>query len=844
MDMKNDIRKLRQIILIVVGACICLKGTAKNSHFVWYNGKNQITYYLSKKVDPVVEIALEMLNDDLKQVTGQIICPASCSAATIRIVQLDKENEIIDKLLLDNKVPIDSLKQKKEAFYIKVIKGSQLLVVGSDRRGTAYGILELSRLAGVSPWIWWSDVIPECKNSLMIESDFETFQSPSVEYRGIFLNDEDWTLQPWSWRHYDPQKQKGMISAKTYKQLFKLLLRLRANTIWPGMHGMTTPFYMVPGAKEAADSCGIVVGTSHCEPMMRNNVGEWDKEERGDYNYLTNKKTVHSYWIDRLKEVASYENIYTLGMRGIHDSGMEGVKGEQEKTEWLQTVIEEQRKLLKKYVNKDVEKIPQQFIPYKEVLAIFENGLNIPDDVILTWCDDNYGYMTRLPDSLQQKRKGGSGIYHHLSYWGVPHDYMWLCGTQPGLIYNEMREAYHHNVRRLWVTNIHEPKVAAYNLELFLDMAWNINALSPSTLNRHLEQWLCREFGKEAGKRLVPVMQTYYKLVGIRRPEFMGWTVLSGKTPYGRDNLPVKNTEFNSNEIDYYLNCWQQAREQLMEAEKLIPERLKDAFFSHVKYQVLAAAAMSEKLLEAQRANQIARRNYDASRWTRDSVLYTACAKSQAAYLEIRSLTDYWNNKMAGGKWKYTMCDIPRDLRVFYAPLLPVIFKDAEITKYIKARKNNENLKDDDNTFVARNAVQYDKADTGIEIVQMLGHSMQAVALPKGKSLTYRFTTELSDSCMLRIAVIPTHPAIKGDIRYSVSVDGGKPQVLSFRVDYRSQEWNDNVQRGQSIKTIPLKLSANSHTLTIRALDDHVVVDQWMIDFKPERQFYMFPVSN
>ena len=249
-----------------------------------------------------------------------------------------------------------------------------------------------------------------------------------------------------------------------------------------------------------------------------------------------------------------------------------------------------------------------------------------------------------------------------------------------------MREAYRHNAHRMWITNIHEPKTVSYQLELFLDMAWDINAIQPSTLNRHLENWLCRDFGEQAGRKMFPAMLTYYRLTAMRRPEFMGWNILSSKVPWGRDGMPIKDSEFNQhefgNEINRYLGYWQQAREQLAEAERLMPARLKDAFFSHVKYRVLAAAAQSEKMLEAQRARSIARKNYDVSRWTRDTALYTACAKSQQAYQQIRSLTRYWNEDMAGGKWCYSMCDIPRDHKVFYAPVLPVALTDVEVEKY------------------------------------------------------------------------------------------------------------------------------------------------------------------
>ncbi|MBO5205716.1 MAG: glycosyl hydrolase 115 family protein, partial [Prevotella sp.] len=248
---------------------LCAMTTAAKDIFCWYDGESHINYTLSGKVSPVVVTAMEMLTEDMRDVTGASLKRVQ-TGAKIRIVQLDKDNGS-RKWLRTAGIDVDGLAQKKDAFHIKVHNG-QLLVVGSDGRGTAYGILELSRMAGVSPWKWWADEMPVKRSQLTIAADFETEQSPSVEYRGIFLNDEDWTLQPWSWRNYSPGKP-GLISAKTYKQIFKLLMRLRANAIWPGMHSMTKPFFTVPGAKEAADSCGIVIGTSHCEPMMRNNVG-------------------------------------------------------------------------------------------------------------------------------------------------------------------------------------------------------------------------------------------------------------------------------------------------------------------------------------------------------------------------------------------------------------------------------------------------------------------------------------------------------------------------------------------------------------------------------------------
>lgn len=845
----NTVYKIFRLLLV----CLCATTTAKaasNGDFAWYNGESSIHYTISKNVSPVVSTALNMFAEDIREVTGaSLIKVAKANTyCKIDIVQMDKDHGARKRLSAAG-IHLEKLNGKKDAFYIKVYNG-KLLVVGSDARGTAYGILELSRLAGVSPWKWWADVKPEKLGKLSVPADYETLQSPSVEYRGIFLNDEDWTLQPWSWRNYSLGRS-GFISAKTYKQIFKLLMRLRANAIWPGMHGMSSPFFTIAGAKEIADSCGIVIGTSHCEPMMRNNVGEWDVSKRGRYNYLTNKANVQDYWIERLKETGRYENFYTIGMRGIHDGAMEGVgKDINQQTAVLQQVIDDQRLLLKKYVNKHVEQIPQQFVPYKEVLQIMENGLRLPDDVTLTWCDDNYGYMTRLSDSLQQRRSGGAGVYYHLSYWGRPHDYMWLSTTQPGLIYNEMREAYDHNARKLWIVNVHDMKTAAYDLELFLDMAWDINCVSPSTLYQHQQQWLCREFGNKIGLKLLPVMKEYYRLTAIRKPEFMGWNQVElDKKKYPRGWSPVIDSEFSltefGGELDRYLNDWQQVAAAVKDIEKSLPTDRRDAFFSHIMYPVLGAAAMSTKMLEAQRARSIAKADYDKGRWQRDTALYTACAKSMDAYQEIRRLTHYYNTELANDKWKYSMVDNPRDLLVFYAPTLPIGLTDSEIAVF-KDRPNHKAkpINHTDTTFIVRNACQYDKADDGTVCIQSLGHSTNAVSLPKGKSIFYEFESMAEGEALLRIALIPTQPNDKGDLRFMVSIDNGKPQTFSLKEPFRSETWKKNVLRGQAIKEMKCSLTKGKHQLTITALDNHILLDQWMIDFKADRHFYMLPVSG
>ena len=766
-----------------------------SSEVVWFDGQQPITYSVPKKVEPVVKIALEMWKDDMRQVTG------------LEPMAAGKGKVIVTK---SHALPEDG-------FRISV-KGGKIVIEGNNGRGMAYGLLELPRMAGVSPWVWWGDVVPEKKARLTVDENFVTEQSPSVAYRGIFLNDEDWSLRPWSYLNYEPS-DFGHIGPKTYKRIFQLLLRLRANAIWPGMHTGTTAFFKIPGAKAMADSCGIVIGTSHCEPLLRNNVDEWDVKQRGAFNYKTNREQVQQYWIERLQEVRkSRDNMFTIGMRGIHDGSMEGYKTTQEKFDGLQQVIDDQQELLRKYIGAP-EKQMQVFVPYKEVLQLYEKGLRVPDYVTLMWCDDNYGYMTRLSNAEEQQRQGGGGVYYHLSYWGRPHDYLWLTTSQPGLIYNEMRQAYDHNVRRLWIVNVHDPKVAGYDLELFLDMAWNIDCVSGETLNDHYQAWLCREFGQEVGKRLFPVMHEFYRLCGMRRPEFMGWNQVEvDKKLYDRGFSQVRNSDWTQEQCDWFEGRFAALDAKVEEIGQSLRPELADAYFAAIKYPVQAAAAHVEKMLEAQRARKHATGSTLKDMFANDDKMRAAVTRSQAAYERIHKLTSYYNNEMAGGKWKYIMHDHPRDLPVFWAPLVPSLecgaVANSKLSVLISPLKS---------------ACDYAEASEGVKIIQMLGHSMNAVSVPKDGKLTYRFEVEKTGDYQLQTALIPTQPNDNGDLRYSVSIDDGEPTVYSLKEPFRSEEWKQNVLRGQALRDLPVNLSAGRHTMTIRALDPHIVVDQWQL---------------
>ena len=328
----------------------------------------------------------------------------------------------------------------------------------------------------------------------------------------------------------------------------------------------------------------------------------------------------------------------------------------------------------------------------------------------------------------------------------------------------------------------------------------------------------------------------------------MGWTQVElDKSKYHRGWSDVADTEFSltalGGELDRYLSEWRKLTNAIEDIEKILPANRRDTYFSHIKYPVLSAAAMSRKMLEAQRARSIAKADYGAARWERDDALMTACAKSQAAYHEIRTLTDFYNNELAGGKWRHSMVENPRDLYVFYAPKLPMLLTDKEVSEYKNRTDNEVNDLPNDGSYIARNACQWNKADEGAVCVQALGHSMNAVRLPKGKTLTYTFDSEKEGDALLRIALIPTQPNDKGDLRFSISIDGGEPNVFNLKEPFRSERWKHNVLRQQAVRELPVKMGKGKHTLTIKALDNHIVLDQWMIDFDTTRKFYVFPIK-
>lgn len=593
----------------------------------------------------VVQIAAQKLAEDIERVTGkkpQLQSDSSHTSRQVVIMGSIDKSPLIQTLINSGKLRVQELRGKWESFVITSVPkpfpniDMGLVIAGSDRRGTAYGAFELAEAIGVSPWHWWADVPPVRQANLFIAPTQKRAGPPSVQYRGIFLNDEDLGLQPWAAKTFDPQL--GDIGPKTYAQIFELLLRLKANTLWPAMHGCTKAFNLYADNKRVADDYAIVMGSSHAEPILRNNVTEWtDKPE--NYDYTKNRAGVLKYWEDRAAQNGKYESIYTIGMRGIHDSPIVGPKTQPERIQVLQDIFSDQRSLLANHVNADVTKVPQIFCPYKEVLADYRSGLKVPDDITIVFPDDNFGYIRYFPNTDERKRSGGFGVYYHVSYLGGPLSYLWLDTTPPSLIWEEMSKAFDHGVRKFWMLNVGDLKPAEISIELFLQMGWDINRWRRDNLNGFLLEWAASKFGAIHKREIAALMTQYYRLGFARKPEHLQWNFANEKAK------PSDLTSINyGDEVQRRLDDYNTLMSRANQLYDRIPKDQRNAFYELVVYPIRGAALANQRYFAYQKsAEYLAQGRASASHWAQQA----ADAEAQ-----MNAETDYYNQQLASGKWR------------------------------------------------------------------------------------------------------------------------------------------------------------------------------------------------
>lgn len=793
----------------------------------------------------VVAIAARDLAEDIGRVTGRRPDVRDrvegVMGAVVLIGTLGK-NATIDRLVAEGRLDVSAVRGQWETFLIATVANplpgakAGLVIAGSDRRGTAFGAYELARAIGVSPWHWWADVPPAKRSQLHVAAGTRRLGPPSVKYRGVFLNDEDWGLQPWAAKTFEPEV--GDIGPKTYAKLFELMLRLKANTVWPAMHACTKPFNFYADNKRVADDYAIVMGSSHAEPMLRNNVGEW-KAPAPDYNYVANREGVLKYWEERVAENGKFENIYTLGMRGIHDSGIQGARTDEERVRILEQVFADQRDLLAKHVRAEVERVPQIFCAYKEVLDLYRQGLKVPDDVTIVWPDDNFGYIRNHASAAERTRSGGFGVYYHLSYLGAPLAYLWLSTTPPALVWEEMSKAYDHGARTLWIANVGDLKPAEIGTEFFLEMAWDIERWNRTNLPQFLVAWATREFGAEHAREIADVMGEFYRLNYQRKPEHLQWWLRGRRADRDQPTLPSPLTDA---EIDERLAAFADLRHRATRLRGAVSGGHQDAFYQLVYYPVSGAALANARYFQGERAALTA--GEEAAR---------ATAAARAADEELQRETRDFNETIAGGKWRHFMAVEPASAEWRSMRIAPWSIPKFAVPKPTSPERTGTAIAVEAESFVrkvARSGASWEKIPglgrTG-DSVAVFPTTMASLPVERlandAPRLEYDLRFEAGGEFPLHVNLIPTQPIQAGrGLRFGVALNDEPPREVVVDVADGSREWAQNVLNATVVGSTKLNVPiAGRHTLRIYAVDAGVVLDKIVVDCGGLQPSYLGP---
>ncbi len=788
---------MKRLVIVLTVLCSCLLARAVDL--------TKATIVCSENEKPLVYHMAQVLAEDIERVSG--IRPqirdhkgddANIFIGTVEHTRLHKE-----------------LRGTWERYAIDT-RGNNLYITGSDVRGLAYGVFHVSEAIGVSPWYWFADVPVNMTLAKRVSDYTENYvsSSPTIKYRGVFINDEDWGLKTWASLNYE--KELGDIGPKTYDRVCELILRLKGNMLAPAMHTCTGAFYSYPESQKMADKWGIMITTSHCEPLLFNNAApsEWDKARDGEWNYETNSATILKKLDDRIRETANFNNIYTMGMRGLHDEAMKGSTDPKDRARTLEKVFSKQRAILEKYKKTKAEKQPQIFVPYKETLDIYDSGLRVPEDITLVWPDDNYGYMKRVSNAEEQKRSGGSGVYYHLSYLGTPHDNLWLATTAPMLMYEELLKAYTSGADRYWLLNVGDIKPMEIETQMFFDMAYDFKDFCYDNANTKQAEWLAQVFGEKHQATFQFILDHYYRLAWDRKPEFMGyefeWSGIEN------DRLHDTDFSFETGTAQKRLEAYQTVCDAYDAVEQEISAELRPALFEILGYAVHSAYQMNRKFLYAQR-------NHETG-----NVVYAAL--SRKANQEIENLRERYNMQL-NGKWNQMISEVPPGFCAKYQ-LMPE-FSDKPTNAYRlpadqlhpefgKAIDLSSLIVKEPFRLLNGIGTDWNALQLGQPLSQQTGGSID-IAIPSN-SLPIN-----ADSIQLCISVVPVWPVAKNQSnRFSVSVDHGKAVVCENVFKEWGHEWKIQVleNRKEFLLKLPLSKTYQEHVITLSVVDPGQIIQK------------------
>ena len=776
---------------------------------------------------PCVHRAIASLQGDFQKVTGRML-NGSAQRIVIGTVGVNSQ---IDQWV--KKGELKDLKGKNEKYIIKTI-GDQLVIAGSDKRGTVFGIYELSKQIGVSPWYYWADVPVMHHDTLYIIKGEYTDGEPAVKYRGIFLNDEAPCLTSWVKNTFGT----GYGDHRFYEKVFELILRLKGNFLWPAMWSWA--FYADdPENSKVADEMGVIIGTSHHEPMARNHQeyarkrGEW-----GPWNYQKNKDNLDRFFREGIERMKGTDDIVTIGMRGDGDAPMGGKEGHDDEFErqvdknkkLMERIFNNQRKIIAQETGKPASQRQQVWALYKEVQDFYDAGLKVPDDVIILVSDDNWGNIRRVPDT---QHKGGWGIYYHVDYVGAPRNSKWLNVTQTQQMFEQLSLAYDFGIDKLWILNVGDLKPMEYPIQLFCDMAYRPKSYNLQNVTDHTENFFEKVVGKDLSKEAARIYNRNCQYMARVTPEMLDVNTYN-----------VQTGEFKQ-VTDEYLRLETEALRLYLQ----LPEKCKDAYYQLVLFPVQAMANLYD-MYYAQAMNLYCANNNnpDANYWA-DKV--SECFKRDSL------LCTQYNNDLANGKWHNMMIQKHIGYKSwndnFPHEMLPE-------TKRINQSTDGGFVFEPSNGYVSMEAEHFYEAksdgDVKWEVYPYYGRTRSAVALtpytkPVGNSsLTYRFKLPegYADSIKVHVIVKSTLDfQNRGGHEYTVSVDGQVVKTVNFNHDlldkqpYAYTSFYPTVARRVVEKIVGFKVDkSNYHTLTITPKHPGIVFEKFVIDFGGYKGEYLF----
>ncbi len=798
----------------------------------------------------LIKKSAELLQQDMAMVTGHqplVLNAESQLPETIIIVGSLEHSAIIKKLIQQKKINAAAIKSSWEGYQVQAIRNpfkgvrNALVITGSDRRGAAFGVFELSKQLGVSPWYWWADVPVIKQSNLYVHSNCFVTDAPKVKYRGIFINDEAPALSNWS------KEKFGWFNHSFYAKVFELMLRLKSNYIWPAMWG--NAFYDDDSLNiKTADEYGIVIGTSHHEPLMRAH-DEWRRYGQGKWNYDSNEVGLKSFWRKGM-ERATNEKIVSIGMRGDGDEPM----SRETATALLEKIVKDQRIIINEVTGKPATATPQLWALYKEVQDYYDKGMRVPDDVTLLLCDDNWGNIRKLPKLNEQPRAGGYGIYYHFDYVGGPRNYKWINTNPIARVWEQMHLAWEYKARQIWIVNVGDIKPLEFPISFFLDYAWNPEKIGAGDLQKYTEQWAAAQFGKEYAKGIAEVISTYSKYNGRRKPE-----LLDAKT-YSLENY----NEFEKVQADYKALVLTAGNIN----EHLEPE-YHDAFFQLVQYPVMACANLNEMYYNVALNMQAYKKRYAIANDYADNVknLFIEDSLLTTRYHQFNN--GKWNHIMDQTHIGYTYWQQPEHQRM---PAVLYVSTDSAVNekgpfardiptakKLIPANSKGNIFYEEDN-YVSIEADHFtysinsdgikwtvlpDLGKTGNAITSFPVTSANQVPASGSPNLQYEIYTFDEGTFTINACFSPTlnfNNTATG-LQYGISVDDEAPQIISInKEDNNVGTWNNWVANNIIIKnTTHFIANPGKHIIKYWLVNPGVVLQKIVAHFGDLKMSYLGP---